>query len=55
MKLAILIMSLGLTTACTNHLYQGKTIYEDNGKTCEASIGIALHIFLIQRVRSAQW
>jgi hypothetical protein len=38
MKLAILIMSLGLTTACTNHLYQGKTIYEDNGKTCEAIV-----------------
>lgn len=38
MRLAIILISLGVTTACTNHLYQGKTTYEDNGKTCEAIV-----------------
>ena len=30
-----MLMSL---TACTSHLYQGKTTYQDNGKTCEALV-----------------
>lgn len=34
-------------SACTNHLYQGKTTYQDNGKTCEALVywNNTTHIF----------
>jgi hypothetical protein len=38
MKYLIIAISITALTACTNHLYQGKTTYQDNGKTCEALV-----------------
>jgi hypothetical protein len=38
MKYLIIALSITTLTACTNHLYQGKTTYQDNGKTCEALV-----------------
>jgi hypothetical protein len=38
MKYLLIAISFSVLTACTNHLYQGKTTYQDNGKTCEALV-----------------
>jgi hypothetical protein len=38
MKYFILIILFPTLTACTNHLYQGKTTYDDNGRDCEALV-----------------
>lgn len=38
MKKLVLIVSVWVVSACTNHLYQGKTTYQDNGKKCEAIV-----------------
>lgn len=38
MKNLTLVLATTFLAACTNHLYQGKTTYQDNGKTCEALV-----------------
>ncbi|WP_114325757.1 hypothetical protein [Candidatus Colwellia aromaticivorans] len=47
MKYLFIAISITALTACTNHLYQGKTTYQDNGKTCEALVywNNTTHIF----------
>ena len=38
MKIVFLVSIVSLLSACTNHLYQGKTLYVDQGRECEAMV-----------------